>query len=148
MTSDTEVLFKVCQENWTQSRHIEDQRATVTNLVIIITSVILGFITQKGVVLEMLPLTILLIVLGLYGAIASQKLYERFRFHSDRARCCQEKIAELNPGAQVNELYKKARNEHKQKYPRLSKLRMHHLWVILHLAITVAGIVLSTIVLL
>jgi hypothetical protein len=40
MANDTDVLLKLCEEHWTEMRHIEDQRATITNIVIIITSAV------------------------------------------------------------------------------------------------------------
>ena len=48
MADTTDILMSMIEENWNQVRHSEDQRATVTNLIIIVVSVINGILTQTG----------------------------------------------------------------------------------------------------
>jgi hypothetical protein len=147
MADDTDVLLKMYDEQWTQARHIEDQRATITNIVVVIASAILGFIVQQGLSIEILPVTILLVVLGVYGAISSEKLYERFQFCVNRATVLRKRVDELHPNIKLVQLNKDFEAQHKKDYPRLSKVRLHYLWFFLHLAIALGGLILTVIVL-
>ncbi len=148
MADDTDVLLKMYDEQWTQARHVENQRATITNIVVVIASAILGFIVQKGLGTEILPITILLMVLGIYGAISSEKLYERFQFCTNRATALRKRIDELHPNSRLIQLNKEFEAQHKKDYPRLSKIRVHYLWFSLHLTIALGGLILTIVVLL
>lgn len=147
MADDTDILLQLCSNEWEQSRHLEEQRATITNIILLIASVILGFVAQKGTGYELLPLTILLIVLGVYGAIATEKLYERYTFHSERARHYLKRIDELHPTAQVWALRSQADAKHSAEAKRLVKLRLHALWTSLHVGISITGLVLTALIL-
>ena len=140
MADGTDVLLQFCREHWEEMRHIENQRATITNLIIVITSVIVGFAVQQKPTIELLPVTILLIILGLYGAFITGKLYERHQFAQNRLNYWYARIDELHPDAQFLQLRDIADAEHKSKYPRLVNFRLHRLWIALHIAIALLGI--------
>lgn len=140
MADDTDVLLKLCEEQWTQGRHSESQRATVTNIVFTISAVIIGFLVQKGFSLTSLPLAILLILLGIYGAVTSAKLYERWQFHMRRARYWRRRIDELHPDAQIEQLKAEADAEHKLKYSNLERIQLYQLWLALHILIALIGL--------
>jgi hypothetical protein len=53
MADTTDILLTMIDENWTQARHSEDQRATITNFIVVIASVIHGVLTQKRI--EVIP---------------------------------------------------------------------------------------------
>jgi hypothetical protein len=76
---EVDVLLKLYDEQWTQVRHLENQRATVTNLIVVIASAIIGLIVQQGLSVEILPVSLLLIVLGVYGALSCDNYYERIQ---------------------------------------------------------------------
>src|SRR5947209_4221428 len=101
MADTTDVLLHMVEEYWTQARHTEDQRAIITNLIVIIATAIHGVLTQTGFRINALPLTILLIILGIYGVVATTKLYERWQFHTHRARKLRRRLDELCPEAQI-----------------------------------------------
>jgi hypothetical protein len=84
MPSKNDVLLELIDEQWAQARQSENTRASMTNFILIITSVAIGFLFQKGPVKDALPISIFLILLGLYGALVSAKIYERFRQSVDR----------------------------------------------------------------
>jgi hypothetical protein len=81
MADTTDVLLHTMEQSWTQARQAEDQRAFLTNLIVLIAAADYGVLTQTGFV----PLTMALIILDLYGAIASEKFYERYRHYIYRA---------------------------------------------------------------
>ena len=140
---NVEILLQMSYEEWAQARHLEDQRATITNMVLLIVFVALGFISEKGLSTDILPVTIALIALGIFGALASEKLYERNQFHIQRARFLRRKVYELRAEAKIDEVRSKAREVHNKEFPRLSKIRLHHVWLVLHIAISLIGIILT-----
>ena len=141
MGDNVDILLRFCEEQWTQGRQSETQRATVTNFVITIAAATLTFIGHKGFESASIPLAVFLVVLGLYGATTSMKLYERWHFHMSRARYWRKKIDELDPDAQLIKLKEQADAKHKSKYPRLGRLPLNWLWLALHISIASLGIV-------
>jgi len=145
---EVDVLIKLYEEQWTQVRHLENQRATVTNLIVIIASAILGFIVQQGLSIEILPVSLLLIVLGVYGALASEKYYERIILCIKRSTVFRDQIDKIHPKMNLAQIMKDYSLQHKERFPRLSKISLRSLWFFLHLAIALGGLALSVIVLL
>ena len=76
-----------------------------------------------------------------------EKLYERYIFHSDRARSYLKRIDELQPNAQVWALRSQADAKTKSESRLLTRLRLHALWTSLHVAISTAGLVLTVLIL-
>jgi hypothetical protein len=146
MADKSEILIKLSEEDWTQARHAEDERTSFTNIIIVITSAILGLISQSGLSINALPLTFFLVVLGLYGALSSQKLYERHRHFGDRMRLWRNKLADLNPDLEIKETLKAADIAHTAKFRRIEKIRLYYLWLVLHFTIALVGIILSLII--
>ena len=148
MADATDALLAMFETEMSLAKQAEDQRATFTNLVLIIASVILGLIPNSGGLIRAnLPMTISLIVLGLYGALVSQKLYERHRFHYGRARYYRRKINELFPDAEIRKLIDDAEEDHKKRFKRLYRVSLNRLWTLLHLAIGGLGMIFSILVL-
>ena len=148
MADATEILMSMIEENWNHVRHSEDQRATITNLIVIVVSIIQGVLTQTGFAKNALPLTFLLIILGLYGVVTTAKLHERGRFHIKRARKFRERLDVLCPDAQIKLLQQVADEEHRSQHPILAKrVRLSSLWLILHGFIAILGITYTIVIL-
>ena len=139
--SDAEILVEFWKEEWVVARHFDEQRTTISNLIIIVAAAIIGFIIQVGISMKTLPMTIFLIVLGLYGTITVKKLYERHQYHIIRMRKFRERIDELVSDAKLMEIVNTSKDMHREHYPRLSKQRLHYLWSFLHISITIMGII-------
>ena len=152
MADTTEVLLRTIEEEWAQARQSENQRANITYLVVLIAAAIQGLFAQTGFGKNALPLTILLVVLGVYGAVASAKLYERFKFHHDRIRKLRIKIDEICQ-INTNQIIYDADEEHMKRWQQwedqhkfgclfnLSKFRLNRIWLMLHIFIVILGIV-------
>lgn len=148
MAETTDFLLAEIQESWAQARQSEDQRAAISNLVVVIASVIHGILTQTGFTKSALPLTLLLMLLGVYGIIASAKLYERHQFHIRRSQKLRLRLDELHPDAYVRKTLDEANKEHWSKYPVLSqRIRLHVVWLALHSLIATLGIIYTIIIL-
>lgn len=146
MTDDTTVLLKLYELQWAFARQAEEQRTQITNIILLIASAITGFIAQRGLNVEMLPLTLLLTAIGAYGVIISEKLYERFNFFRTRINSVEMKLDALHPGAQIMKLWLEADEHNSKDYPKLHRLRLHRLWLVLHLGIALAGLSLTLLV--
>ena len=143
MADDTDVLLKIYQEQWAQARQHENQRVTITNIVLLISSAIVGFITQQGVSPQMLPVAILLVIVGIFGAVACSKLYEVSELHFGRVRALYDRLNVLHPKTHLKKIKEDADLKHKSLFPKLTKLHVHQFWLALHLIIILFGIVLS-----
>ena len=143
MNDEVEILLRYCEEQWHHIRHLEDQRATFTNFVLVVTAGVIGFIVQQGLGKASLPLTTLLVIVGIYGAIASYKFYERYRLHQIREQHWLTRIHELNPNAKLLELDKVAIDKHNREFPRMSKLHVHTIWISFNVLIALLGIVMT-----
>lgn len=69
-----------------------------------------------------LPLILLLIALGIFGAVFSMKHYERFSLHMERARRYRDALDALLPGQPLRTLKQKADVAHKEKFPRMHRV--------------------------
>jgi hypothetical protein len=140
MPDDVEVLLWYIREEWTHARLTEEQRATITNFIIVITVAVLGFLLSHGLDRSAVPITTLLAVLGVYGAIISQKYYERWGHHVARIEAMRNRIDEIRPNLKSAQLLEMADVEHRNKSRILSKVRLNWLWLVLHISIALIGI--------
>ena len=93
-------------------------------------------------------MTLLLIILGLYGIVVTAKIYERTQMQVNRARKYRHRLDELVPDARLELLKKVADEEHFNRFPVMSKkIRLSRLWLALHGMIVLLGIVYSVIIL-
>lgn len=144
MADTSDVLLKMIEEGWSLAKQSEDQRATMTNYIIVISAAIFGFIMNKGIAKEVWPLSVLLVMLGIYGAIISAKLYERFKLHEHIVIKIIQRLDELHPDAQLQQLVRAAEKEHNTKF-RLVRLRLNWLWLVLHITIALLGVAITVI---
>lgn len=148
MSKDTELLMMIAQEHWEEMRHAENQRATITNLLIAIAALGTGFVTITGLSAYTLFFGALLMLLGIYGSVMTAKLYERHQFDQKRLDYWYKRLDELNPEAQFLALRELADSEHHQKFvgilPKplrfVTKIHTHQLWLSLHVGIALIGL--------
>ncbi len=72
MTSPGDAVLAYWRERREQFRQSENQRAVLTNYVLVITAAVSGLVVQQGFKLRTLPLSVLIVVIGLYGASPSR----------------------------------------------------------------------------
>ncbi len=127
------------KEHREQLRQSENQRSTLTNFLLVIVAALTALIVQQKFAPMTLPLSILIIVLGTYGCVATSKLHERARYHLLQARALTSSLSEmglLGSEASLSE----ARRIHSTNFPILVRVRLHILWLILHSIIVVYGL--------
>lgn len=149
MPNDSEILWNIYQEHCEWERHHEQQRASATNLLLAIAAGVLSVVTFDGEFSHSdLPLTIFVIIQGFFGALFVSKQYERFRTHQQRANEYRDALDALHPNIRIKSLRSVADEKIGEQYPHLRRIRLHKLWLALHLLIAIFGIVLTLMILL
>jgi len=93
-------------------------------------------------------LTIMLILTGLFGLVATTKLYERFRYHYEVMRQIRKKLEALHPDTTITACLDAAWQEHIKKHPVVAtKIRLYVVWSTLHILIAVLGVIYTLIIL-
>lgn len=144
---DKELLAKLYDENCNHSRHHENLRATMTNLIIFVGTGLLGLVTvdQKLNPTD-LALTLFLTLLGIFGALFSSKYYERLRLHRGRARAILDRLDKLLPESGISKLMDDADEANRKSFPWLSRQRLNNFWTLLHGVIALIGIAISGVI--
>jgi hypothetical protein len=141
-----DACWKLYAEHCTHVRHHESQRSTVAASILAIASAIIGLVTfDKGIIASDLPLTVLLVFLGGFGALFSAKQYERASLHTERARRYRDAVDATLDGGPLKALKREADVAHEKDFPRLEKLRLNKFWVALYLLLSAIGVALSII---
>lgn len=141
MDKTVDVLLQILDKQWLQAKQSEDQRATMTNLIIIVAIGLEGLVVQRGFDRNSLALAVVIVLLGFYGVIVSAKYYERFKLSTHRIKKIVEMLDEIAENSQACALDEAAEEEHRKQYPVLTQVRLHHLWLLLHLCIALFGII-------
>jgi hypothetical protein len=142
VSAPEEAVLAYWREHREQLRQSENQRAVLTNYVLLITAAVSGFIVQQNFGLRTLPLSVLVIIIGLYGAVASAKYHERADYHLLQARALTRVLVDTGSLGDHEAVLEEFRQQHYRKYPRLHRLRLNRLWTGLHLGVAIYGIVL------
>ena len=141
MNEENDILICMYQEHLKQARHQENQRSTMANLILIISTGLLGVIAlDKTFSFSDLPLAIFLFFLGLYGAIFTIKYYERFKLHYERSRNIRKEFDRRFKDLGISGLQKEADKKTKEFFPIMFKLRLYWLWISLLLIVSILGL--------
>jgi uncharacterized membrane protein YdbT with pleckstrin-like domain len=74
-------LLAYWSEHREQLRQSQSQRGVLTNYMVAIAAAISGLVVQQHFRTETLPLSILVVLIGLYGVLAAAKYHERANYH-------------------------------------------------------------------
>jgi hypothetical protein len=157
MADESDVLLQLYNEERTQARQMEDQRATLTNIVILVVGAGLAFVTNRGLELATLTVSIPMIGIGLYGVITTAKYFERWFRHWKRADGDRAHLFDMFPDIDSNlseragDLTRGSRGVFKgamdRRFPTLSRLQIYRLWTGLFWAVAAAGAIITVMVL-
>jgi hypothetical protein len=144
MADEKEVLWGMYQLNMEQSRHHQDQRATATNIILVLAAGVISLITydQKLGGIGDFYLACCLMGIGVYAGLWGTKHHERVAFFRERARGYRQRLDELMPDAMLVAIQKSADDKSEKKYKLLTRMRLWHLWLVLDLFIVAVGIIL------
>jgi hypothetical protein len=141
LSQSESAILAYWSEHRDQLRQSETQRSLLTNYLLVITAALSALIAQQKFALTTLPLSILIIAIGLYGALSSAKYHERAAYHLSQARALTKALTDLGALPSKDAL-EENRAAHYSEYPKLHKVRLHRLWTGLHLGIATYGLVL------
>jgi hypothetical protein len=85
-------------------------------------------------------LSILVVLIGLYGVLAAAKYHERANYHRGQARALAQVLVESGALADNDVILDRFRSDHYQECSRLSRIRLHWLWTGLHLDVAACGL--------
>ena len=145
MTAGGDAALEYWREHREQFRQSENQRAVLTNFVLVIVAALSGFIVQEHFQVRTLPLSVLIVAIGCYGALAAAKYHERADYHLHQARALTQVLVDAGVLADHDAVLEQARLAHNHRYPWLYRVRLHWLWTGLHLGVAVYGVVLIVI---
>jgi hypothetical protein len=141
MADAGDVLLKMVEEQWAQARQCEYQRSIASDFIIVMASAIIGFIVKTNLGREAIPLSVFLMILGVFGALLCAKFYERFYLHVQRVGRMMERLDQLYDKAGICSLEATADIAHNKRFPMMSHIRLHVLWLTIHVVIAVIGLV-------
>ncbi|MFF4041266.1 hypothetical protein [Streptomyces sp. NPDC001816] len=143
MADGNDVLIALWEDQREAERQTANQRATLTNIIILVVAAGLGFIANTGLQTSMLVVTLSMSALGFYGVLACLTFYERCEFHVGQAEGLRKKIAKQFPALDIEAGLAETCCAHHASFRPRRTIRKHVLWVLLHAAIAVAGAALS-----
>ena len=142
MTAPDDVTLAFWNEQREQLRQSENQRSVLTNYVLTIAAAVSGFVIQQHFRVQTLPLSILVVLTGAYGALGAAKYHEPASCHLSQARGRTQVLVQSGGLGDTAGVFEGLRLDDYRRSPRLSRLRLHWLWTGLHLGMAVYGLVL------
>ena len=142
MAAPENAVLAYWSEHRSQLRQSASPRAVLTNYALAIAAAISGFVVQQHFRTQTLPLSVLVVLTGLYGALAAAKYHERANYHLSQARALTEVLVQSGDLTDNDVILDRFRSGHYQKHPRLSRIRLHWLWTGLNLGVAAYGLVL------
>jgi hypothetical protein len=143
----TETTLAYWREHREQLRQSESQRSVLTNVVLVVSAGLTGFVAQQGMAAAMAPVAALIAVVGGYGALAVAKYHERAEYHLMQARALTSALVAIGELPDHGPALDVARLEHYRRHRMSSRLRLHWLWTALNVSVAAFGAVLFLIVL-
>jgi len=141
IVEEKSILIDMYNEQMAHARHHEVLRATVSNIIIVVSAALLGLITyDKQINIDDLAMIIFLIIVGLFGYLITMKHYQHLQRHLQRANGFVEKIEELYPLTEISRIMEEARIKNIKEFPILSKARLNTYWGALHIIIILLGV--------
>ncbi len=151
-----DVLLRIYQENRTHERHLEQQRATASNIIVLAAVGLTGFMVTGGLTCEDWELSIVYIILGVYGGMFTAIYYESIEQYRQRIGKCCKAIEELLfkelTEEQIQKMFENILSMDgcapKERFPRLrGRSRLTKLRALWPLTISIIGVVLTVCIL-
>ncbi|GCE28077.1 hypothetical protein KDA_35610 [Dictyobacter alpinus] len=146
MNEAVEVLLRFIDQRYSQRRHHEDQRAAITGVVFVVAAAIQGALAQMGFNKNALTLALTLIILGIFGMIASAKLSQKCAWHDHMLAQLFRQLDEFIPELKVRDTHRTTREEYEKNHKLLLKIHAHDIWAVVNLLIALLGIVYTIVI--
>lgn len=128
------------EHHWNEIHHVESQRAGIASIVVLVASGCVGLFFSEFVAVRE-PVAWVLVVIGGYGMMATEKLYERYSFTQNRLNTWYPRLDALCPDAHFLQLRRGADEAHARTFkPRWARwISVSHLWISLHFLVLMLG---------
>jgi len=133
------IIMEFYKEQLAFCRHVEGQRSTMTNIILVVTAILLGFTFNDGVIIKSnWPFPALIILIGIFSYLFSMKHYERFKLHDKLSDRYREIIEKMVSEADVNR--EEINAELSKEFGVIHNQRLNAYWKGIPVAVTVLGI--------
>lgn len=143
MLEADELHWRYLKDSLDHSRHHETLRATVTNLIVVVSGAafaVVGY--DKCVTHSDRPLLIFIAILGIFGTLFAATHTERSIFFYERARRLREELDKSPANPNLVHLKVEAEARHKDAFHFLSKQQNRFYWYLLPAIISALAVVL------
>ena len=117
----------------------ESQRANMTNIILTISTILIAVIGTMEIGIEKIILSLVLLILGIFGSIFSVKHYERFSWHLLCSNLYKERICKEFPDTIIDR--KLVREKLKMGFGWIHTSRLYKYWVSIQIVIALIGLV-------
>lgn len=136
---EKEVLLAFYRQNMEQGLHHQQQRGTVTNIVLILSGAFIALVIFDGVVCGADWVAgAFLIAVGLIGGAWSWKQHERYAFYRQRARGFRDALASVLP-LDVIAINRAADAVSKRRHPLFYRMKVYYFWGLFYLFVIILG---------
>lgn len=143
VVEECKYLWNMYQDNCAHARHHEAQRMSLLGATVGIGGGLFAIVGwDQKVLTSDLPLLILAVILGLFSATMTAKFTERASLHAARARAYRNALDSQLTIASLLDLKRSGDERNGVRHPNMSQLRLRWLWVSIHLAVAVIGLIL------
>jgi hypothetical protein len=117
MADSTDVILQLANKQWSSATRARDRMASVTNALVIAAAVLQGAVILRGFEGPALLAAGLIMILGLYGGLASLRYGRRFRREMKRFGQLAGRLDELAPDAGLVALEKGPLEDDDHRFP-------------------------------
>jgi hypothetical protein len=139
MIDERDLLLTLYNEQRAQARWHEEQRERVSSLCVAVAGVLLALQGPAGA--DLVPVTSLMLVgIGVFGAVTAWKHYERNRLHAELARTYRRRLAALVGATEIEAMNAMAAQRHGVVWRATQHLRLYRLWTTMNLLVAMLGL--------
>lgn len=140
----SELLWKLYESERAMITHHENQRMTASNILAVISAGLVVAIGTEALTTEIKFLVSLLMVLiGLFGCIFSAKLYALIKLHAERSYRYLKVLDEDIASVEIKRFKEEAKLVNQRKFRYSNLFALHQIWHGFHLTICLTGLVLA-----
>ncbi|MEV6299841.1 hypothetical protein AB0M02_10600 [Actinoplanes sp. NPDC051861] len=136
-----QVLLQIWKETREHSRQHESQRATATNMILLLAAADIGAMATLRFGPRTLPLAAGLVVLGVLGYLLAAKHYERAQLSTAIAVELEMRLDAMDPALKIRDSKIAASGRHESRYRRMHRVRLNKIWSLLHVLLGITGAV-------
>jgi hypothetical protein len=135
-----ELYWRYYAEQREHARSFYAQRTSISQLITTLVGALLAFSATRNFDSSTLPVACFIAILGFYGYFATQKIYERQKYHFRRATKSLEKLVELVDPDDFFSIQQEASLEHSSNFKYAGRFESNVAWLVLHGLMTALGV--------